>query len=458
MKKIIVLILAVLSGVIFSQNSQNTLAVTNNDAKFIFPQNNWEYQESDPMQFSIFNRTLPFVINKMNTTGLMVIRHGKVLFEFGDIEELSYIASCRKSVLAMLYGKYVENGKINLNRTLEEIGIDDIGGLQSIEKKATIRDLITARSGIYHPAANDGDNLAYAPARGSQQPGTYFLYNNWDFNAAGAAFEKLTGKTIFDALEEDLAIPIGMQDFKKDRQKMLGNSTKSNHLAYHMWFSTRDMARLGYLMLREGDWNGKQVVSKNWIKEITKIYTPRMEMNPSREREGDFSYGYMWWIYDNPRLSKAFEGAYSAQGAYGQYILVVPKLDLVIAHKTKADYMRSTSNFKQLSEQIVNEIFESDNQNMTELKKNELELFDKYVGSYKNPITGQILKVSRESDQLFLETKRRGKCKLNLAQKNIYYRPDEVSLSIKFNFSEDNKVKGFTFALSDFIEDYSKVE
>jgi len=256
MKKIIVLILAVLSGVIFSQNSQNTLAVTNNDAKFIFPQNNWEYQESDPMQFSIFNRTLPFVINKMNTTGLMVIRHGKVLFEFGDIEELSYIASCRKSVLAMLYGKYVENGKINLNRTLEEIGIDDIGGLQSIEKKATIRDLITARSGIYHPAANDGDNLAYAPARGSQQPGTYFLYNNWDFNAAGAAFEKLTGKTIFDALEEDLAIPIGMQDFKKDRQKMLGYSTKSNHLGYHMSFLTSDMARLGYLMLREGDWNG----------------------------------------------------------------------------------------------------------------------------------------------------------------------------------------------------------
>ena len=57
------------------------------------------------------------------------------------------------------------------------------------------------------------------PRRGSQAPGTYFQYQNWDFNAAGTAFEKLTGKDIFVALEEDLAKPIGMQDFDRARQR-----------------------------------------------------------------------------------------------------------------------------------------------------------------------------------------------------------------------------------------------
>ena len=57
-----------------------------------------------------------------------------------------------------------------------------------------------------------------SPKRGSEYPGTRMQYNNWDFNAAGTAFEKLTGKTIYQALEEDLARPIGMQDFDPTKQ------------------------------------------------------------------------------------------------------------------------------------------------------------------------------------------------------------------------------------------------
>lgn len=63
----------------------------------------------------------------------MIVVGGKVLYEYGDIEELSYIASCRKSVLAMLYGKYVDNKKINLDLTLSELNIDDNLGLFPIE-------------------------------------------------------------------------------------------------------------------------------------------------------------------------------------------------------------------------------------------------------------------------------------------------------------------------------------
>jgi len=85
------------------------------------------------------------------------------------------------------------SGQIQLQKTLREIGIDDVGGLLPGELNATVEELITARSGVYHPASNAGDALASAPPRGSQQHGTYQLYNNWDFNAAGTIFEKLTG-------------------------------------------------------------------------------------------------------------------------------------------------------------------------------------------------------------------------------------------------------------------------
>jgi CubicO group peptidase (beta-lactamase class C family) len=80
----------------------------------------------------------------------------KVLFEYGDQAHLSYLASVRKSLLAILYGKYVENETIPLNQTLREIGLTDVDGLLPAELEATVENLITARSGVYHPASNSG--------------------------------------------------------------------------------------------------------------------------------------------------------------------------------------------------------------------------------------------------------------------------------------------------------------
>src|SRR5262245_3390976 len=125
---------------------------------------------------------------KLPTTAMMAIVGGRVVFEYGDVSRVSYLASVRKSVLAILYGNYVDSGKIRLDKTLEQLKIDDIGGLLPIEKQATVADLLGARSGVYHPASNPGDSLADAPPRGSQKPGTYFLYSNWDFNALGTIF------------------------------------------------------------------------------------------------------------------------------------------------------------------------------------------------------------------------------------------------------------------------------
>ncbi|MBE0675892.1 MAG: serine hydrolase [Bacteroidales bacterium] len=310
---------------------------TKKQPSMVFPGAEWEKWES-PRQAGFDEKQMPaimkFLEDSMNTTGLLVTVYGKVLFEYGDIEQVSYLASVRKSILSMLYGIYVENGTINLDLTLEDLGMDDIGGLLPIEKKARVRDLISARSGVFHEASNSGDDLASAPERGSVEPGTYQLYSNWDFNAAGAAFEIMTGKNIYDALEEHLAIPLQMQEFDRSTHRKSGNLNRSQYPAYHINLSTRDMARIGHLMLNNGNWNGVQLIPAKWVAESTSLITPLEEMNPIRRRDGYLGYGYMWWIYAGEKSTGPWEGAYAGRGAIGQWITVLPKLGMVVAHKT----------------------------------------------------------------------------------------------------------------------------
>ena len=282
-------------------------------------------------------------LSQMATTGFVAVVGGRVLMDYGDLQAISYLASVRKSVLSMLYGIYVERGAIDLDQTLEQLGIDDHGGLSAEERRATVRHLLSARSGIYHAASNAGDDLASAPPRGSQRPGGYYLYNNWDFNALGTIFEQRTGKDIYDAVGEHLAGPLGMQDWNRALQRKSGDSTRSKHLAYHINLSTRDMARIGYLMLRGGSWDGTQVVPRAWVTQSTGAITRVHEMNPPRRREGPFGYGYLWWVFDRPDLGPAYQGAFTGLGAVGQHILIMPARDLVVAHKTRPGGGRSVS-------------------------------------------------------------------------------------------------------------------
>jgi CubicO group peptidase (beta-lactamase class C family) len=305
--------------------------------QLVYPGTSWE-RIADPAAAGFSRERLDSArayLTTIKTTGAVVAVGGKILFDYGNTSELSYLASARKSVLAMLYGNYVASGKARLEKTLAELGIDDIGGLTAAEREATLGDLLGARSGVYHAASNPGDNLADAPPRGSQRHGTYFLYSNWDFNALGTIFEQETGRNIYDALESDLARPIGMEDFDRSAQQKSGDTTRSIHRAYHMWLSTRDMARLGHLMLRGGAWNGRQVIPADWARRISTPVTRARDMNPESLRGGRFGYGFLWWIFDGRTAIGPFEGAYTAMGAVGQYITVLPKLDMVVSHKTK---------------------------------------------------------------------------------------------------------------------------
>ena len=313
-----------------------------------FPDENWLYDEiregwdTGPKAMEYYK----FVRDSSVVTGLMIIQNGKIIVEYGDVKENSYIASCRKSILAMLYGKYVKNGTVNLDKTIDDLNIDDVEGILPLEKSATIKHLISARSGIYHPEGYPGGMQEYAPARGSKKPGEYWLYSNWDFNVAGYVFEQETGKNIYDEIETQLAIPLNMQDWNRSLQKKEGNTKISKYLAYPIWFSTRDMARIGVLMLNKGKWKDKQVIPEDWVDEMIKNRTSYEEVNnnvPAYRNSGtNFGYGYMWWLYQDMQDPR-FENAYAAMGAMGQSIAVFPRINTVIVYKTKAIYGRSNT-------------------------------------------------------------------------------------------------------------------
>jgi CubicO group peptidase (beta-lactamase class C family) len=263
----------------------------------------------------------------MPTTALLIVCSGKVAYSYGDVAEVSYLASARKSVLSMLYGKHVANGTIDLDRSMGELGIDEPDGLLPIEKSARIRDLLIASSGVYHPAGSPGDD-PNTPPRGSKQPGTFFHYNNWDFNVLGAVFEKLTGKTVFQALDQELAKPLQFQDFDLSRQRMLGFENQSRFLAYHLFLSARDMARLGLLMAHGGSWSGRQIVPAAWVKESTREHVTAANVG----RGGGLGYAYLWWIPES-RTAPPWAGSFMASGQFGQFILVLPAIDTVIVHR-----------------------------------------------------------------------------------------------------------------------------
>lgn len=323
------------------------LAVSLNARAQENPQKDWEeLKDKTGWNLKRLDTLHSFLVDSTPVTGYMIIQRGKVVFQFGDVVENSYIASCRKSVLAMIYGAHIRSGEINLNKTVKELGLDDVGGLLAVEKEATIRDIISARSGIYHPASYPGDFLSLAPNRGSVKHGSYWLYSNWDFNVAGYIFEKETGKNIYDEVERQLAVPLQMQDWKRSLQQKEGDSTRSLYPAYPMWFSTRDMARIGLLMLNKGKWRSQQLIDQKWVAEMVSPKTSSAEMDKNvpifRKDPHRFGYGYLWWLWQKVS-DKRLEGGYSAMGSMGQSITVFPAVDMVIVYKTKSDYERNTN-------------------------------------------------------------------------------------------------------------------
>jgi len=276
---------------------------------------------------------------QIHSTAFMAIHHGAVVAEWGDTSARTELASVRKSLLSALIGIAVAEKRISLDHTLAELGIDDNAPqLTEVEKQATVRMLLQARSGIYHSALYETKGMAARrPVRGSHAPGTFWYYNNWDFNALGTIYEHATSRGIYDALEQRIARPIGMQDYRpQDGAYFTGAA--SIHRAYPLRMSARDLARFALLYLHGGAWNGRQVVPADWVREST---TPSSAATSGAGIA--LGYGYLWWTAPpraetgDPSPSDLPRGSFFAWGAGGQYAFVVPAEDLVVVSRVDRD-------------------------------------------------------------------------------------------------------------------------
>ncbi|MFZ0336538.1 MAG: serine hydrolase [Terracidiphilus sp.] len=276
-------------------------------------------------------------VGEMGSTAVMIVQHGVVVEAWGDVAHKSNLHSCRKSLLSSLIGIAVAEGKIHPDDTLEKLGLDDKPpSLTPVEKQATVRDLLEARSGVYHPTVYETQGMEEnKPPRGSHAPGTFWYYNNWDFNALGFIYEQAMGMKIFEAYYQKIALPIGMQDFRaRDGQYIAGHDTRFPAYVFDM--SARDFARFGLLYLHHGEWNGVQVVPRDWVEASTHPYS-------DTESGG---YGYLWWTGDSASGEPAEipfpRGSFWAEGHLGQYAVMVPSLDLVIVNRVDSDLTRRT--------------------------------------------------------------------------------------------------------------------
>ena len=255
------------------------------------------------------------------SSAFLVIADGAVVAAWGDVERRFMCHSVRKSFLSGLYGIYWDRGEIELNKTLADLGIDDDPDpLLETEKQARILDLLKARSGVFHPAAYAG--RTDSRPRGSEGPGRYFAYNNWDFNTSAAILMQETGGDVFEDFDEYFGQPLQMEDWRVSDGYYHYERDKSRYPAYPFRMSARDAARFGLLYARDGLWEDQRVLSEQWVRRSSALYSIDTDV---------MGYGLYWWILREPRFTK--HGMFAALGVGNQFIAVLPKSDMVIVNR-----------------------------------------------------------------------------------------------------------------------------
>ena len=277
----------------------------------------------DAQRLAAISRAI--VKHDIATEAMVVVVGGKVIFEYGDTSRPAKVSSCGASLLSILYGRFVNMRRIDLDETLESIGISEVGGLERRERAAKVRDIISLRSCCFIRASNDPPGRTL-PDRTSRLPGNSFFYSNWDINVAATILEKKAEADVAAVFDEVVAKPLRLRDWNLELQSKAGDLLVSEHLACDFCLSARDMARIGQMMLGRGKWKGMQIVPESWVLKSTSVV--------SKFPNGG-GFGYMWWVENEAQNPKAYKGAYSARGLEGQRLTVLPALDMVVAHLPK---------------------------------------------------------------------------------------------------------------------------
>jgi CubicO group peptidase (beta-lactamase class C family) len=263
---------------------------------------------------------------------LLVIRHGSIVKEkyFSPYSENASHAlhSCTKSFVSALMGIAIDKGYLADTARLVLGFFPRSFALTDSRKRAlTVDNLLTMSAGLGWVEADetyqsldtlpDGDWVKYIlDLPMVAEPGGRFDYSSGSSHLLGAIIQQASGKNLYDFARESLFRPLGIADPRWERDP---DGLPVGGWGLHL--SPRDMAKLGYLYLHEGLWEGKQVVPAAWVRESTR---------PHIKATGGWSYGYQWWVDPDVPL-------FAALGRYGQSIFVVPRLDLVVVFTAQID-------------------------------------------------------------------------------------------------------------------------
>jgi len=260
------------------------------------------------------------------TSSLLVVRHGYIVYERyfqGDRDTPRPLWSVTKSVLSTLVGIALAEGRI---RSVDQPMLDffpELAGkpLDPEVRKITLRHLLTMSDGISREGLDFllTEGKLSAPLR--HEPGAEFYYNSMSPQVLSIILTRTTGLKARDFAMRALFQPLGIFEVRWFEQD--GYSLG----AFGLELNTRDLAKLGLLFLDGGRWAGRRIVPPEWIAEAT-----RLQLRVPRSAEfaaltGPYfvdQYGYYWWV--RPRRD---EPAYMAQGYGGQFLYIVPALDLV---------------------------------------------------------------------------------------------------------------------------------
>ncbi|MEM9775782.1 MAG: serine hydrolase [Chloroflexota bacterium] len=272
-----------------------------------------------------------------NTRGFIVWQKGEILYEYAQpgttLDEKFRVWSISKSITSAAYGVGLQQSQLKpLDEPVVSAFPEYADAYQSDRRRAamTAEDLLTMRSGYnwselgypsdYHRMARTDDWIAYMAAHEMAQPaGESFVYNTANTIMLAEIIARQTGQPFEEFVGDQLFGKLGIDDWQWQYGPN-GVVQAGGGLS----ISPNDMLKLGILYLQEGEWEGEQLISQDWIEVSTSPITGDPDY---------FEYGYHWWTVPAKHVlseSLAISDAYFASGLGGNYIWVVPHLDLVI--------------------------------------------------------------------------------------------------------------------------------
>lgn len=249
--------------------------------------------------------------------------------------ELHTLQSVTKSITSAALGIAIDDGLIESVHVAALPYFDDYKhDTSDLRKRAiTLEDLLTMRSGIewnteggYGSGVHSTDLLEASDAwiqfvldqPMDTVPGTVFEYNDGVSVLIGKILRDATGQRADEWTAERLFKPIGITDFYWKITPDGEADTEGG-----LYLSAHDLARIGYLFLRNGEWNGQQIISREWVRASTTPIVP--DVAPDNDRV-DVGYGCQWWVPDHDGQHPI---VYAGNGYGGQFLLVVPDYDIV---------------------------------------------------------------------------------------------------------------------------------